>query len=312
MKHLKNLGCGVLIGASCFIPGFSGGTMALILGIYEEFMESISLITKHFFEAFKRLWSIAIGMIIGAVIALLTIVVCLDKWPLITSGFFVGLVIATIPLTIKNAKKEKGKLSSWISLFVCAIVSFVICFADKIGIIVDVSKPNVLIIVYIILITSIAAAAMLIPAASGSLILLMFGLFEPAIVSVKESAKGILSGDWSILAGNLYIIIPIVVGIIIGVLAVGKIITFLLKRFENQVWYAILGLLFVSIFAIFYNAFHNPLAPNDTTRYDNIVANLPLNIIGAFIAMVLGFLLLFFLSRYVEKKKKIAETNNIE
>ena len=304
MKHLKNFLYGILIGMSCLIPGFSGGTMALILGIYEELMESLSLITKKFSLAFVRLWSLAIGMVIGAVLAVFTIVKCLNNWPLITSGFFVGLVIASLPLTIKNARKEKAKLSSWVSLIICAIVSILLCFADKFGLILDLTKFNVLIIIYILIITSLSAAAMFIPAASGSLILLMFGIFEPIVTIIKMVLEGIIHGDFSIFVNYLYVIIPFFIGIIVGVIAVGRIITMLFKKHDNQLWYGILGLIIVSIFAIYYNSFHDPLHPSDLTRYENITNNLAFNIIGAIIMMVIGFLLIYFLEKLVNKKKQ--------
>lgn len=315
MKYLKQFGYGILIGLSCLIPGFSGGTMALILGIYEDFMDAVSMITKHFGEAFKRLWAIGLGIGVGIILALITIVKCLNNWPLITSGFFVGLVIATIPLAIKNARKEKGKLSSWISLLACVIISIFLCFADKFGLVIDVSKPGVFICIFIVLITAIGAAMMLIPAASGALILLMFGLFEPAVVALKNSLSGIIHGDFSIIVSYLYIIIPLIIGGILGIILVGKLITFLFKKASNQLWYGILGLLIVSVFSIIYNAFHDPLHPTDTVRYDNIMNHLTFNIIGAIIMAIIGFLLLFFLNRFIEKKKEqkeILDNNSLE
>ena len=307
MKQLKKFFQGILIGLSCLIPGFSGGTMALILGIYEDFMASLALITKHFKEAFLKLWSIGLGILVGAFLGIFTIVKCLNNWPLITSGFFVGLVLATIPMSYKNARKEKGKLSSYLSFLICAIISILLIFADKFGLVLDLSKANVFVIIYILLITSLSAAAMLIPAASGSLILLMFGIFEPAVVSIEISLKALLKGDWGAFANNLYILIPFIIGIIIGIIAVGKIITYLLKKCENQVWYSILALLVVSVFAIIYNAFHDPLHPTDTARYDNIMNHLVLNIIGAIVMAIIGFLLIYFLQKMVEKRNKEKE-----
>ena len=311
MKYLKQFGCGILIGLSCLIPGFSGGTTALILGIYEELMDNIALITKKFFTAFKALWAIGLGIILGVVLGLVTIVKCLNNWPLITSGFFVGLVIATIPLVVHNMHKEKSKISSWISFSVCALISLVLCFSDKIGLTIDVSKPSIFIIIFITLITAIGAAMMLIPAASGALVLLMFGLFEPSVVALESSLAGIINGDFSILVSYLYIIIPLIIGGILGVLAVGKIISMIFKKWENQLWHGILGLLVVSVFAIIYNAFHDPLHPEDTTRFDNITNNLTLNIIGAILMLILGFVILTYIVKKIDQKtKKLDDTSS--
>ena len=98
-KRLKEILYGFLFGISCLIPGFSGGTMLLILGIYENFTASLAKLSKKPIEAFKELWLYGIGTIIGIVIGTLTIAICLNYFPLIIASFFVGLVIATIPIT---------------------------------------------------------------------------------------------------------------------------------------------------------------------------------------------------------------------
>ena len=122
-KHLKKFGCGILIGISNLIPGFSGGTMALILGILEEFTYAVSLFTKHPFKSIKELWSLAIGIAIGIIIATFTVVVCLEKWPIITASFFVGLVLASMRIALKETKGVAPKISDFLSLLICFLVS---------------------------------------------------------------------------------------------------------------------------------------------------------------------------------------------
>ena len=107
MNNGKKFICGVLIGLSNLIPGFSGGTMALILGILEEFTSIVAMFLKSPFKAIKNLWAIALGMIVGIVIASYTVVICLNKWPIITASFFVGLVVASSPKILKKISLER-------------------------------------------------------------------------------------------------------------------------------------------------------------------------------------------------------------
>ena len=78
-KRLKEILYGFLFGISCLIPGFSGGTMLLILGIYENFTASLAKLSKKPIEAFKELWLYGIGTIIGIVIGTLTIAIINGK-----------------------------------------------------------------------------------------------------------------------------------------------------------------------------------------------------------------------------------------
>ena len=116
MNNGKKFICGVLIGLSNLIPGFSGGTMALILGILEEFTSIVAMLLKSPFKAIKNLWAIVLGMIVGIIIASYTVVICLNKWPIITASFFVGLVIASIPLVFRETNYEKPKFKDILML----------------------------------------------------------------------------------------------------------------------------------------------------------------------------------------------------
>jgi putative membrane protein len=186
-KHLKKFGSGILIGISNLIPGFSGGTMALILGILEEFTDAVSLFTKHPLKSIKELWSLGLGMVIGIIIATFTVVVCLEKWPIITASFFVGLVLASMRIALKEIKGETPKISDYISALICFLVSISLPFLKKLGFEINILNPNILIMIYIFVVACIAAATMMIPAASGSLIMLAFGIFASILKELKDS-----------------------------------------------------------------------------------------------------------------------------
>ena len=310
MKYnLKRFGYGILIGISNLIPGFSGGTMALILGIYEEFTGAIASVTKTPLKAIKELWSLGLGMVLGILIATFTIAICLNKWPLITSSFFVGLVIATIPLTIKNIKGRKAGIGPWVSLFLCAIISLILPFANKIGIInIDINNPNVLIVIFVMVISSLASATMIIPAASGSLILLAFGLFDPIVTMLKDMLVALKNGDFQTFGSSCIIIVPFSLGVIIGIILIAKIITYLFKHHDLIIWYGILGLLLTSVFTIYYNAYDAHIAQDPSLFTDHVV----LNIILSIVFLALGFFGLRFIMKKADKLTESAKEKEQE
>lgn len=299
-SNIKRFFYGFLIGVSNLIPGFSGGTMALILGIYEEFTGAISSITKHFGQAVKELWSLALGMILGIVVATITIVFCLKTWPVITASFFVGLVIATIPITLKKIDKRKLTIGPIISLIVCFVVSVLLPFGEKIGLVININEPNVWIILFVFIIAGIAAATMVIPAASGSLVLLAFGLFYPITEMLEQTLAALLAWDWSIIGHNLIILIPFGIGVIVGIIAIAKIISYLLNKHDLIIWSGILGLLFSSLFTIYYNAYTEHIRGNEEIVTNHLV----LQIILSVIMLALGIVSLTLILKLANKKQK--------
>ena len=107
MKNIKLLIKGFIMGIGNIIPGVSGGTLALTLGIYERFIEAIS----HFFEKLKENLSFLIPIFIGIGLSLLTmsnvISSAFEHYPIPTAFFFMGLVIGGVPMLANRVKKTK-------------------------------------------------------------------------------------------------------------------------------------------------------------------------------------------------------------
>ncbi len=305
-NNLKKFGCGILIGISNTIPGFSGGTMALILGIFEEFTGAVASLTKTPLKAIKDLWSLVLGMAIGIIVSIVTIAICLTNWPIITASFFVGLVVITIPFTYKKIKGQKIKLASWISFALCAIFVILLSFADKVGLNINIDEPNVFIILFVIIIAAIASAAMIIPAASGMLILLAFGLYDSIVNLCKDCLSYLLEGNFAGIWDACIILIPFAIGVVLGVILISKIITYLFNKHAQVIWSGILGLLFASLFAIYYSSYQKYVIPNPTIITDHTA----LNIILSIIAFFAGFFILRWMMKIYEKKESKKELNS--
>ena len=118
LRIVKEFFQGVAIGIANVIPGFSGGTMAIIFNVYERIINAFSDVLKHPIKVIKDVWSIALGLVAGIIIAIVGIVKLLELATIPTVMLFVGLIIGSIPfiyLSIKKYEKPKCKQREKIS-----------------------------------------------------------------------------------------------------------------------------------------------------------------------------------------------------
>lgn len=240
---------GFIMGIANIIPGVSGGTLALILGIYEDFIGAIS----HFISNFKKnicfLAPIAIGILLAIASLSRVIDYSYKHYPIPTSLFFVGLVIGGIPMLyskVKGKKEVKQASSYLIFLLTFALVIFMACSSLIFGEGLKVSLSNMGFVNYLLLflVGVIAAATMVIPGVSGSLVLMLLGYYYPVIAVIKEftSLKNIGS--------NILILGVFGIGVLIGIVLISKLIEFLFNKYEAKTYFGVLGFIIASIIAI--------------------------------------------------------------
>ena len=160
---------GMIIGLANVIPGVSGGTLMITLGIYEQVIDTIS----HFFHHFKKNLKFIIPLGIGVVLSLLVfskiIGISLEKFPFATTLFFLGLIVGGLPILVNNLNKNKD--SKRVSNYIIAFLSFafIILFAMlKSSSEVDLTNINASSLIILFLVGIIASATMVIPGISGS------------------------------------------------------------------------------------------------------------------------------------------------
>ncbi|MGM0507741.1 MAG: DUF368 domain-containing protein [Fusobacteriota bacterium] len=245
MKNIKNISLnilnGIIIGGANVIPGVSGGTLAFILGIYEQLTESIG----EFFqnkskrkEYIKFLVQISIGGVIGIFLFAKVIGFLYSNYSEFTNFFFVGLIMSSIPFIIKSNKNmeiTKGKfLSFLIGFSIIILISY--SKSDNTDMI-HAKNPDFIIdnlyLLKLFFCGWIAAGAMVIPGISGSLLLILLGEYQNIIYFVNSR--------------KFIPIIFIAIGAIFGVLFLAKIIDKLLKNHHSLTLYFIIGLIIASI-----------------------------------------------------------------
>lgn len=241
---------GLFMALADSVPGVSGGTIAFIMGFYDKFINSLDRLIygnkKEKKEAFIFLIKIGIGWITGMILASLILASLFEKNIYEISSLFLGFIILSIPLIIKEEKKDlKGK---YINLIFTLIGIFIVVLITKLNPVsstdnaVDITNLNIILALYIILAGALAISAMVLPGISGSTLLLIFGLYVSIMTGIKET----LHFNFSYLPA----LICFGLGIIIGILSIIKLIKKALDKYRSQTIYLVLGLMIGSIYAI--------------------------------------------------------------
>lgn len=270
---------GFFIGLANIIPGVSGGTLALTLGIYEKLIGCIS----HFFKNLKENIKFILPIGIGAVIAILTsshlISFCLDNYVLPTILFFIGAILGGLPMLIKKVSGHKITISNIIIFLITFGIIILLLFLNSET---EVSFQNMNIIDYLLLfvVGVVASATMVIPGVSGSAVLMTIGYYKPILNIVKNLT------DFSSLGSNLAILIPFGLGVLVGILLIAKVLEFLFKNFEVKTYYGVLGFIVASIIAIIYQ--NLVINANFVFSFGSLIIGIILFILGFVVAYKLG------------------------
>lgn len=234
------------------VPGVSGGTVAFILGFYDDFVDSLNNLISGSKEerirGLRFLSKIGIGWVVGFTLSVLFITSIFEKNIYEISSLFLGFIIASIPLIFKSEKEvlvnnKKGMIFLVLGTFiVCAITYFNPATGSEYSFSIKGDNLSLPLIGYIFISGMIAISAMVLPGISGSTILLIFGLYVPILGAIKH----VIKLNFEYLPG----IVIFGSGVLIGILATVGVVRYLLKTFRSQTIYCIIGLMIGSIYAV--------------------------------------------------------------
>ncbi len=245
---------GVVIGIANIIPGVSGGTMMVSMGIYDQLIHAVTHLFSDFKKSFQFLLPIGIGIVLALAILAKLFDYLLLNWPIPTNMAFCGLIAGSLPPIFKQVQ---GKRIT-ISMALAAIVFFGIVvgsalFGESHGTQDVVLSSSFFGLLMLFLVGIISAATMVIPGVSGSMILMLLGYYEPVINLVSETIDALLHFDFEALWHCIVLALPFGLGVIIGVFAIAKLIEWVLEHYEAQTYWAIIGLIVASPIAILIN-----------------------------------------------------------
>lgn len=284
---------GGAIGLAMIIPGVSGGTLAVLLGIYDKIIDSVGNIFKKFKESFLFLLPIALGAILAFAALYFPLKYALKYAPFPTMLLFAGLMLGSIPDLIKKSEKNGFKKLDTIGLVLACFFVVGICFIPNLG---DVDlSGNMQAWHYFLLlfIGMIASCALVVPGVSGSMLLLILGYYQPILNAI--------SGLKTSFGHYLLVLATFAVGLVIGFFTIAKLMQFLLNRFRRVTYWSIVGFVIGSIPAVIITFFHKY-----GTQLDVYLA--PWQIAVGVILFVLGAIATFLLARFaVKHTEKISE-----
>ena len=237
---MKDVAAGACIGVAFIIPGFSGGSVAAILGIYEKMINAIANIFKEMKKSILTLLPIGIGLVLGAMALLFPLEFMLERFPLPTVSLFVGLAIGGLP-TI--CEKVKGKplgadiTSLSVALIFAAMLSFIPVGSD-----VDLFGIGIGGYVLLFLVGIVGSCALVVPGISGSMLLLILGYYNPIVKLVTQHLLKFEDiGQCVLVLGSCGL------GIVVGFLLISIAMKHLLEKHPRKTYFTIIGFIIGSL-----------------------------------------------------------------
>ena len=310
MKFLEHIIIGIIIGISNIVPGVSAGTMFVILGIFKKLIDQVGLcldevktmvknITKYkeknggiravgimfkniFMSQKTFLIPIAIGMIFAIYFVAKLFSILNPEQILYRNYIFLGLILGGIPALFKELKKgtditniKKRKISIYIFMIIGFAMMFVLYLLKVNGIglrKIGYEELSITMALPLFLVGAVAAASMVIPGISGSMVVLILGYYELMTVSISKL--------------NMIFIIPFAIGILVGIMAILKLIKYLLDKHYTRTYSCIVGFVIGSLLMVF--------------------PGLPVGVMGYVITIVciaIGIMLSYMVEKYSERIK---------
>lgn len=310
MKFLEHIIIGIIIGISNIVPGVSAGTMFVILGIFKKLIDQVGLcldevktmvknitkfkeknggiravgiMFKNIFMSQKTfLIPIAIGMIFAIYFVAKLFSILNTEQILYRNYIFLGLILGGIPALFKELKKgtdivniKKRKISIYIFMIIGFAMMFVLYLLKVNGIglrKVGYEELSITMALPLFLVGAVAAASMVIPGISGSMVVLILGYYELMTVSISKL--------------NMIFIIPFAIGILVGIMAILKLIKYLLDKHYTRTYSCIVGFVIGSLLMVF--------------------PGLPVGVMGYVITIVciaIGIMLSYMVEKYSERIK---------
>lgn len=217
---------GFLIGSSMTVPGVSGGTMAILLGIYDQLIGAISRFTKEPKKNFLFLVKFCAGAVVGIGSLALALDWLLEVFPIPVSFFFLGAVIGGIPALYRKTRATRFKVSSavYILLGLGIVLGIGMIPQNLLPFSAEITLTNLLIW---LLAGLVVAIALVLPGISTSHMLLVLGIYETVLAAVKNLQLGFLA--------------LLVVSTLVGVILITRPLEWTMNKFPHQTYCMIMG-----------------------------------------------------------------------
>lgn len=267
---MKNFLKGIVAGIGGVAPGLNGSVLLIIFGLYQKILESLATITRNFKKKIKFLLPIGLGMLVGVLLFSKVVEFFLNNYEMQTRYCFLGLILGTIPLLLKETKKEGFSKKYYLVIIISAIIGTFL-FTLNPNVKEQITNPtifNSLILGFLVATTAI------VPGVEPTVLLSTLGYYELYVSSLANL--------------NLVVIIPMLIGLVIGGITVSYIITKLFKYFYTMTYSIIFGS-FLSMI---------PNILNETCKLNfNVKSSISIGLIGV------GFIVSYYFASIRKKRK---------
>ncbi len=215
MDYLSEIIKGVLIGTANILPGVSGGTLAISMGVYEQILRALTHLHKETKKSLSTLFPYILGIIGGIVGLSFTMEYLFDTWPLQTNLAFLGLIFGGLPGVLKKAfrpQPEDRSPKSFSALSAAFFATLVVTTALSLmkgsqGQDV-VLETGIFPAILLFFIGVMSAGTMVVPGISGTMILMMIGYYQPLLSAINQTLLALILADFSTLLKNGIILFP--------------------------------------------------------------------------------------------------------
>lgn len=230
---------GVLMGLANLVPGISGGTMLVACGVYRRFIDAIADVTRlRLSKATMLLLTLVVGgavISIGGLAGLISWALVEHRWAMY--ALFIGLTLGGVPIIWRLAQPAGRPV--WLGALGGALVMGGLVFLQETG----AGGGGLTGPVGLFVGGAAAAGAMILPGVSGAFLLLLLGQYEPIIDAIKDTVGALKDGDVRAVLSQMRVVVPVGVGVVVGVVGVANALRWLMHRFERPTLGVLLGLL---------------------------------------------------------------------
>lgn len=261
VQVVKNVFSGAVVGVANVIPGVSGGTMAVVLNVFDQMMETLGM--KKFRKNLGFLITFGLGAVLGIAAFSSAIEWLLQNYPVATNFTFIGLILGSIPMIFRRATHGDKKVTPQMgSAFIVGLaVMLALAFVNENAF--SSTAATVLTVplaLQLFFVGALASIAMVLPGISGSLIMVIFGTYYTVIGAVSNVISGLVAllrgtGDFSAVLQSALVLLPAALGILLGLVLGSRLIDFVIKKFPQIAYSAILGLIIGSFAALIPSSF---------------------------------------------------------
>jgi putative membrane protein len=263
VKYFENFIKGIFIGIATLVPGVSGGTIAIILGVYDNLIHAIG----SFFQDWKKhtllLMQVGLGGLLGFGLFSRLLENAILKYPFLMQYLFMGVIIGGLPVLYRRAVSSDAADKRGYFFLVFGFILVLVMSAEPTAITSIAISHGILSVLFLFIAGIVIAIALVLPGISGSFMLLVLGLYSITLDAINHM--------------NIPFLIPLGLGVIVGTLGTTKVIEKLLQRYPRKTYMLIMGFVLGSLVQVF------PGIPSGS------------QVITSVIALIIGFFATYFL-----------------